>query len=313
MTRFILPLLIGFFMDLIFGDPYNFPHIVVLMGKVIKKSESFLRKNIKNDILAGRVLVVLIILIFTVIPLIILTLLYKINVTAGVLAESIMCWQCLAAKGLEKESMKVYYALENKDLDLARTSVGMIVGRDTKNLTKEGIIKAAVETVSENTSDGVIAPIFYMVIGGGVFGYFYKAVNTMDSMIGYKNQEYIDFGKAAARFDDFINFIPSRLSGVLIVVSAFLLGLDGKNSWRIFKRDRLNHKSPNSAQTEAACAGALGIILGGDAWYFEKLYKKQTIGDFFREVENKDIVSANRLMYGATFLMMGIVCIIGIF
>ena len=313
MTRFIIPILIGFSMDLIFADPYKLPHIVVFMGGFINKMERFFKKRITNEVTAGGIVVVSTLLMFTIIPFVLLFILYKLSYVLGLFVESFICWQCLAAKGLEKESMKVYYALENEGLGAGRDAVSRIVGRDTEGLNEEEILKATVETISENTSDGVIAPLFYMAFGGGVMGCFYKAVNTMDSMIGYKNEEYIKFGRVAARLDDFINFVPARIAGILMVASAFLLGFDGKGAWRIFKRDRLNHASPNSAQTEAPCAGALGIMLAGDAWYFGKLYKKKTIGDSLRPIEREDIILANRLMYGTSFLMMGIICIIGIF
>jgi adenosylcobinamide-phosphate synthase len=186
----------------------------------------------------------------------------------------------------------------------------MIVGRDTQSLSRDGITKATVETVAENTSDGVIAPIIYMAIGGGMLGYVYKAINTMDSMIGYKNDKYLNFGFAAAKLDDIVNFIPSRISGLMMIFAAYITGLDGKNSWHIFKRDRFNHASPNSAQTEAVCAGALRVQLAGDAWYFGELYKKKTIGDSHRKIEDEDIVRANRLMEWTTFLTMLIIIVL---
>ena len=215
-----------------------------------------------------------------------------------------MCWQCLAAKSLRDESMKVYKALETGDIEASRKAVSMIVGRDTAELDFDGVRKAAVETVAENASDGVAAPAIFMAIGGGGGGFIYKAVNTMDSMVGYKNEKYINFGKAAAKADDIFNFLPSRITAVLMIVSAALLGYDWKNAFRIFKRDRLKHASPNSAQTESVCAGALGVRLAGDAWYFGKLYKKDFLGDPYRKIENEDIIRANRLMYTAVFLLM---------
>ena len=185
----------------------------------------------------------------------------------------------------------------------------MIVGRDTERLTEEGIIRAAVETVAENASDGVIAPLCYIALGGPVLGFLYKGINTMDSMVGYHNEKYEYFGRAAARLDDAANFIPSRFSALLMVGAAFVLRMDWRNGWRIFLRDRRNHKSPNSAQTEAACAGILGVRLAGDAWYFGKLVKKPYIGDDSRPVEAEDIVRANRLMYAAEWL--GLVLALG--
>jgi len=220
----------------------------------------------------------------------------------------------LAAKSLKMESMKVYDKLKEKDLPGARKAVSMIVGRDTENLSEQGVIRATVETIAENTSDGVIAPMFYMIIGGAIGGIFYKTINTMDSMIGYKNDKYLYFGKAAAKLDDIINFIPARIAAVCMIMAAFLVGLDGKGSFRIFKRDRFNHASPNSAQTEAVCSGALGVQLAGDAYYFGKLYPKKTIGDFTREIELEDIRTANRLMYKTALVMMFVIlfCMAGI-
>ena len=192
--------------------------------------------------------------------------------------ESFFCYQILAVKSLKVESDRVYRALKEEGLISGRKAVSMIVGRDTKELSEEGVTKAAVETVAENTSDGVIAPLFYMVIGGAVLGFAYKAVNTMDSMIGYKNDKYRYFGTAAARLDDAANFLPSRLAALLMIAASFLLGMDGPGAFRIYCRDRKNHKSPNAAQTESVMAGALGVELAGNAWYFGKLYEKPTIG-----------------------------------
>ncbi len=219
-----------------------------------------------------------------------------------------MCWQIIAVKSLKKESMNVYNELENGTINSARKAVSRIVGRDTQSLTDEGVTKAAVETVAENTSDGIIAPLFYMLIGGPVLGFLYKAVNTMDSMIGYKNEKYMFLGRAAAKTDDLFNFIPARLSAFFMIISAFILKYDYKNAYKIFKRDRFNHKSPNSAQTESVCAGALNVMLAGDAWYFGKLVKKPTIGDDIRKIEHSDIIKANRLMIltSVLFLIFGI-------
>lgn len=215
-----------------------------------------------------------------------------------------MCYQILAARSLQKESNLVYLALKNEGIEAARKAVSMIVGRDTENLDTEGVTKAAVETVAENTSDGVIAPLCYMFLGGAVLGFTYKAINTMDSMVGYKNETYQFFGTAAAKLDDIVNYIPARISAVLMIVAVYVLGMNGKNAWKIFCRDRYNHKSPNSAQTESVMAGALGVQLAGDAWYFGKLYKKPTIGDSIRKIEIEDIRRSHRLMYGTEILAM---------
>ena len=214
-----------------------------------------------------------------------------------------MCWQILDVKSLRDESMAVCRKLEAGEIEGARYAVSMIVGRDTKPLSEAGITRAAVETVAENASDGVIAPLFYLAIGGPLLGWLYKAVNTMDSMVGYKNDRYLHFGRAAAKLDDLVNLIPSRLAALLLIVSAYLLRYDGKNAYRIWRRDRRNHKSPNSAQTESACAGALGLRLAGDAWYFGKLVPKPYIGDERHPIEPQDIRRVNRLMYGAAGIM----------
>ncbi len=301
----IIAVLIGLILDLMFGDPYWLPHLVRLMGRTI----GFLEKKLLNpsDTLPkqkqkGVFLVISMIFLYGVIPFGILKCCYEVHFVAGVLAESIVCWQMLAAKSLKKESMKVYESLRAGNVEQARYNVSMIVGRDTEKLTEEGIIRAAVETVAENTSDGVIAPLFYMVMGGGWLAMAYKAVNTMDSMVGYRNEKYLYFGCAAARTDDVVNFIPARLSAMLMIVSSVFLGLDYQNAVRIFKRDRYQHKSPNSAQTESVCAGALGVRLAGNAWYFGELCRKPYIGDAVRDIRTEDIRTANRMMYVTTIL-----------
>lgn len=293
-----IPLAAGFLIDLLLGDPYKLPHPIRIIGRLISALENGLRKRMQGkEKAAGTLLAVIVLLLSTAVPLAVLLLCYKLNVWLGVAAESVMCYYLLAARCLKNESMKVYKAIAAGDTEKARYAVSMIVGRDTKPLDENGIIKAAVETVAENTSDGVTAPIFYIMLGGAAAGFFYKAANTMDSMIGYKNEKYINFGRFAAKLDDILNFIPSRLTALVMILSAFMLRLDGKNAWKIWRRDRFNHASPNSAQTEATCAGALNVMLAGDAYYFGKLCKKKTIGDDIRPIENEDIKRANRLMY----------------
>ena len=232
------------------------------------------------------------------VPAVILSVAYKYFWQLGLALESFWCYQILATKSLKVESDRVYIALKDKGLEAGRKAVSMIVGRDTQNLTEEGVTKAAVETVAENTSDGVIAPLFYMLIGGAVLGFAYKAINTMDSMVGYKNDRYQWFGTAAAKLDDVVNFLPARISALLMVGTAFISGksYNGKQAWRIWRRDNRKHASPNSAQTESVCAGALGIQLAGDASYFGKVVKKPYIGDPTRAVEPEDIRRTNRLM-----------------
>ena len=224
----------------------------------------------------------------------------------GLGLQVLWCAQALAAKGLAQESGRVYRELVKKDLPAARQAVARIVGRDTENLTAEGVTKAAIETVAENASDGVIAPLLYMLVGGAPLALTYKAINTMDSMLGYKNSKYLYFGRCAAKLDDIANWLPSRVAALLWVVAAALTGGDAKGAWRIWRRDRRNHASPNSAQTESACAGALGVQLAGPAYYFGEYYDKPTIGDAQRAVEPEDILRANRMMYAESLLALAL-------
>lgn len=277
------------------------PHPVRGMGWLISRLEPAVRrmcpKNGGGERLAGTLLAAAVLAVTGMVAYGGLWLAGWFHPLAGLVLESVMCYQMLALKSLKDESMKVFHGFACGDMEEARHAVSMIVGRDTKPLSEEGIIRAAVETVAENTSDGVIAPLFYMALGGGPWGMLYKAVNTMDSMIGYKNETYLWFGRTAARLDDLLNLIPSRLSALLMIGASYLLGMDGRNAARIYRRDRYNHKSPNSAQTEAACAGALRVQLAGDAYYFGILQEKPTIGDDLRPVEAEDIKRANRLLY----------------
>ena len=303
----VLPLLAGFLLDLLLGDPYRLPHPVRLIGRGIAGLEGVLRKRLPGrERMAGILLAAVILVLSTAIPSLVLFLSYRIYVWLGVAVESVFCYYLLAARCLAKESGKVYRAAVAGDVEGARRAVSMIVGRDTAPLDMQGIVKAAVETVAENTSDGVTAPMFYIMLLGAGGGFFYKAANTMDSMIGYKNEKYLDFGRFAAKLDDVLNFIPSRLTALLMSFSAWLLRYDGRNAYRIWRRDRFNHASPNSAQTEAVCAGALDVMLAGDAYYFGQLCKKKTIGDDIRPIEPNDIRRANRLMYCTSVLMLAI-------
>lgn len=306
-------LLTGYVLDLIFGDPRQIYHPIRIIGNLIAVLEKGIRKvfpkTSKGELAGGTVLVVLVVLICTAVPAALLGLAAWIHPVVYWLLASFWCWQILATKSLKTESMKVYAPLKEGDLPAAHRAVAMIVGRDTERLTEEGVAKAAVETVAENTSDGIVAPLIFLALGGPALGFFYKAVNTMDSMVGYKNERYLYFGRTAARLDDMLNFLPSRISAWLMILAAAILGMDGKNAKRIYLRDRKNHASPNSAQTEAVMAGALRVQLAGDAWYFGELYKKPTIGDPFRAVEPEDIVRANRLMYLTSALALA-VCVI---
>lgn len=314
MCYHIFAFIAGFVLDLLIGDPHFIPHPVRLIGSLISFCDKRLNcdagYNISEKKLnlikykRGMLLVFTVIFATFAISVIIIVAAYSINLYAGVIAEAVMTWQILATKCLRVESMRVYDALRTDGVDAGRRAVSMIVGRDTSVLDAVGVTRAAVETIAENTSDGVIAPMLYTAIGGPVLGFVYKAVNTMDSMLGYKNDKYMYFGRFAARLDDVVNFIPARISAYLMIAAAFIGGrqFDGKNAYHIFKRDRFNHASPNSAQTESVCAGALRVQLAGDAVYFGKLVKKKYIGDGLREIEYEDIKRANRLMYITAFL-----------
>ena len=307
--------LIGMILDWIFGDPVWLYHPVRMIGKWISFLEKILRKvagdqegNEKKLLIAGGILWILVILASAAVPMGILYLAEKISPCAAFVLECFWCYQLLAARSLGKESKKVYKKLMQDDLSGARLAVSMIVGRDTEQLTVEGVTKAAVETVAENTNDGVSAPLIYMLIGGPILGFVYKAVNTMDSMLGYKNEKYLYFGRVAAKMDDVAGFVPARISALLMILASCLLGMDGKNALWIWKRDRRKHASPNAAQTEAVCAGALQVQLAGDAWYFGKKHEKDTIGDPIRNIEPKDILRSEKLMIGTevlTFLLFG--------
>ena len=302
---FALPIIFGFIIDLFLGDPYELPHPVRLIGTLIARLEMTVRKWFAGNLKTGGIILSIIVLTAsTAVPLAILFAFYKINLWLGIAAESVMCYYLIAPKCLRYESMKVYHSINENDIEKARKAVSMIVGRDTEKLDETGIIKAAVETVAENTSDGVTAPLMYISVGGAALGFFYKAANTMDSMIGYKNEKFADIGKFAAKLDDFLNFIPSRLTALIMIFSAYLLKFNGRNAFKIWRRDRRKHASPNSAQTESVCAGALEIQLAGDAYYFGELHKKEYIGDNIRPVENEDIRRANRLMYCTSVIVL---------
>ncbi len=297
--------LLGFIIDFFVGDPYSIPHPVVYIGKWISFFDGKFRKGDPHkDFVRGIITVILVTVISTCVPALVLAIAWIIHPFVYLIINSIMCWQLLAARQLVKESMKVCRELKKGDVEAARKAVSYIVGRDTDVLDEKGICRAAIETVAENTSDGVIAPLIWIFLFGAVGGFFYKSVNTMDSMIGYKNDKYLYFGRAAAKTDDFVNFIPARISALLMIISCPLCRLDMKNAYRIFRRDRMKHASPNSAQTESVCAGALNIRLAGDAVYGGIIHKKDYIGDPFRETEPNDIKKAGNLMYTASLLAL---------
>ncbi len=308
-TIFIL--VIAFILDCIFGDPQSLPHPICLIGNLIKNGEAFYRKHVKNEFVAGMLLTVTVVTLSFLVPFLIIFIAGKINRYFALAINILFAYQILAAKSLKTESMKVYSPLKSGNLPEARKFLSWIVGRDTGALDEVGVTKATVETVAENTTDGVVAPMIFMALGGAPLGFMYKAINTLDSMIGYKNDKYMYFGRFAARLDDVANFIPARITATFMIIAAAFVGLDFKNAFKIYVRDRRNHKSPNSAQTESVCAGALNVQLAGDAYYFGKLTKKPTIGDKNREIEPEDIIRANKLMYGTVVLILLVIVMIG--
>ena len=294
----------GFVLDALFGDPAWLPHPVVYMGKAISKLEKFLRprlpKTPQGELLGGAIVAFCLPVGTFLLTGLVCWGAARLHPLLGLAVQMFWCGQALAARGLVQESTNVYKELKKPDLPGARKAVSRIVGRDTAELTAEGVTKAAVETVAESASDGVIAPLLYMLIGGAPLALTYKAINTMDSMLGYKNEKYLYFGRVPAKLDDVANYIPSRLAGLLWVAAAAFTHNDAKGAWKIWRRDRRNHASPNSAQTESACAGALGVQLAGPAYYFGEYYAKPTIGDALRPIEPEDILRANQMMYVAS-------------
>ena len=315
----LIPLWGGFFLDCLFGEPRHFTHPVVHMGRLISLLEKKLRSPEKTPQQlrrAGLLAVITVCTASAAASAAILSCAFALGTLAGAsrtagligccTAASVLCWLMLAPRSLAEESRKVMVPLlKEKDTEAARQAVSMIVGRDTAKLDREGILRAAVETVAENTSDGVTAPMFWMLFLGVPGLYFYKAVNTMDSMVGYKNETYFDFGRYAAKLDDAVNWLPSRLTALLMTAAAWLLpGFDGRGAWRIWRRDRRKHPSPNSAQTESVCAGALQLQLAGPAYYGGVLHQKPFIGDPLRPIEPADIQRSILLMYATAVLFL---------
>lgn len=298
----------GFLLDALFGDPAWLPHPVVIMGRCISALEKHLRtalpKTPRGELAGGAAVAAVLPLGTLAVTGLACWAAARLHPALGLALQMLWCGQALAAKGLAQESRNVYKELAKGDLPAARRAVARIVGRDTQNLTAAGVTRAAVETVAENTSDGVIAPLLYMLLGGAPLALTYKAINTMDSMLGYKNEKYLYFGRCAAKLDDAANWLPSRLAALLWVAAAALTGNSARGAWRIWRRDRRRHASPNSAQTESACAGALGVQLAGPAYYFGEYYDKPTIGDPLREIEPRDILRANRMMYAESLLAL---------
>ena len=313
--RDIGALCVGFALDALLGDPPDQPHPVRWIGKLIEVEERVLREAFpatpRGERIAGAVMVADVVGTSVVATTLLCGLAERIHPALRFAVESLICYKMLAARSLFDESMKVHAALSQGTLDEARQAVGMIVGRDTDRLDEAEVAAAAVETVAENASDGVIAPMLYAGLAGAPGIVLYKAVNTMDSMVGYKNDRYKDFGTAAAKVDDVLNYVPARLSGLIMTAAAEIAGFDGKGARRIWKRDRMKHSSPNSAQTEAACAGALGVQLGGGHYYFGEYVEKPTIGDDTRPIEADDILRANHLMYAASVVTLGCVAVAG--
>lgn len=309
----------GFILDLLLGDPAWLPHPIRGIGRLIGWLEGWLypegaERKPRQEQRRGLLLVSLVLAVTGLAAAAVLGAGYLLHPMAGCLLESIMTWQILAVKGLKQESRKVYDRLKEGDLEKARAAVSMIVGRDTDQLDQAGIIRAAVETVAENTSDGAIAPMLYLAVGGPVLGLLYKAVNTMDSMLGYKNDRYLHFGRAAALLDDMVNYIPARCSAWLMIAACAFSGkeYDAVRAAAVFKRDRYKHASPNSAQTESVCAGALGIRLAGNASYFGKVVEKPSIGDAEREAKAQDILRAQHLLYASAWLCQLLCLLTGI-
>ncbi|MBR4475025.1 MAG: cobalamin biosynthesis protein CobD [Oscillospiraceae bacterium] len=301
-------MLTGFALDLLFGDPAWLPHPVVIMGKVISRYERSLRPRFprtpRGELLSGAMLAVSLPLLCFGLSFAVCRLARLLHPAAELAVQTFWCAQSLAARGLAEESGKVCDALRAGDLPAARSAVARIVGRDVEHLDEEGVAKAAVETVAENASDGVAAPLLYMALGGAPLALFYKAINTMDSMLGYRNDRYLYFGRAAARLDDAANWLPSRIAALFWVAAAALTGQDAAGAFRIWRRDARRHQSPNAGQTESACAGSLGIQLGGEAWYFGKRVEKNTLGDARRSCEPEDILRADRMMICANVLLL---------
>lgn len=302
----LIDLILAVMLDLLIGDPHWFPHPVIYIGKFISKLDKLGRKLCKThkQIKAfGGIIVVTIALSSFLLPFIILQICKDIFWLYHIL-NIILLWTTIAARSLHKEGKKVYDSLARNDIEDARVKLSYIVGRDTKSLSKDEIVRADVETIAENTADGVIAPILYAILGGAPLAMMYKGINTMDSMLGYMNEKYKHIGFFPAKTDDVFNFIPARITGFLVCLSAPLVGGNIKESIKVMIRDRKNHKSPNCAYPEGAAAGAMGVQLGGTNIYFgEKIYKP-TIGNKLKELDEEHIIATIKLMYGAMFYLL---------
>ena len=309
-------MLAAFVLDCMLGDPQNPLHPMRMIGGGVGLCVRLCRKtNVKSAaarFAMGAVLTVIVIGLSYAATALITWGLYRLNFWAGLAAEAVLCYFLIAAKALRKESMGVCGALQAGNIGVARERLSFIVGRDTEGLSGPDVVKAAVETISENLTDAVIAPLIFICIGGAPLGMAYKAANTLDSMIGYNNEEFRYFGKFAARLDDAANFIPARVSALFMILGSIFTGADVRGAVRFFLRDRYKHKSPNSAQTESVCAGALGLCLGGDNHYGGVLVHKPVIGDEIHEAAPKHIIAANRLMYAAVIIAVILLSVIRI-
>lgn len=304
----ILPLTIGYLLDLIIGDPHSLPHPITYIGKLIKKCETLLRRRENFLKIKGVVLFFIVTgLSFGIIWLLIY-LTGLIHHFLGLIVQLWLIFQILATKSLYIESLKVQRALESGDIKEARKYLSWLVTRDCSQMSKQDIIRSTVETISENITDGITAPLFYITLGGAPLGMLYKAVNTLDSMVGYKNERYKDFGYFSAKMDDIFNYIPARITALFIILSCFFLGLDSKRAFFTLLRDRKKHDSPNSPFGEAPVAGALGIYLGGRVTYFDKIYDKPKIGDGLKEPDIEDIEKCHRIMF-LTSLLFYLFCV----
>ena len=300
----------AYIIDIIIGDPRWFPHPVVIIGKAVR----FLEGKIRRTSLIGRKKGGIILCFAVVIPVYFITWgivegCFFINSLFGMIVTALLASMTLATRSLYDESKIVLTALNHGNIEEARKNLSMIVGRDTENLDEQGICRAVIETVSENLSDGIVAPMFYLALGGVPLAMAYKAVNTLDSMVGYKNERYADIGWFSAKMDDIWNWIPARLTGLIIVAVSFILRLNWRDSWKIMRRDGRNHSSPNSGMPEAASAGALNIQLGGKIQYFRKIFYKPTIGDRIKEINKDDVKKAWVIMFFSSFLMAA-VCVL---
>lgn len=308
----MIDIILAVILDWLVGDPYWFPHPVIYIGKLIKTLENFFRSKTKTPKglkAAGGVIVVIVGAASFVIPFLILKLSSRISIFHHIL-NILILWTTIAAKCLHVEGKKVYYSLERKDIEDARLKLSYIVGRDTKSLSEKEIIRADVETIAENCSDGVIAPLLFAMVGGAPLAMLYKGINTMDSMLGYMNEKYRFIGFFPAKTDDIFNYIPARITGLLIALSAPLIKGNILNSIKIMWRDRKNHKSPNCAYPEAAAAGAMQVQLGGTNVYFGELVEKPTIGDMKKPLEIRHINYCIELMYSAEIILLIIYIVI---